>query len=152
MEQPLDRFVATRRVEFSDTDMGGIVHFSRFFVYMETAEHELLRALGIDVHFQHEGMTLGWPKKSVECEFFSPARMGEVLEIEVRVLRKGTTSLTNGFLIRRGETVLARGRLTSVCCVLDDPGGVRAVPIPAFLAERVCEAPPFPGREEGGKG
>ena len=112
MEQPLDRFRTTRRVEFSDTDMGGIVHFSRFFVYMETAEHDFLRALGINVHFKHEGRTLGWPKRSVECEFFAPARLGEELEIEVRVLRKGTTSLTNEFLIRRGETLLARGRLS----------------------------------------
>ena len=28
-----------RRVEFSDTDMAGIVHFARFFVFMEAAEH-----------------------------------------------------------------------------------------------------------------
>jgi len=35
-----------RRIEFSDTDAGGLVHFARFFVFMEIAEHELLRALG----------------------------------------------------------------------------------------------------------
>jgi acyl-CoA thioester hydrolase len=33
-------FHATRRIEFPDTDMAGIVHFSRFFVFMEAAEHE----------------------------------------------------------------------------------------------------------------
>ena len=38
-------FRTRRRVEFVDTDMGGIVHFSRFFVFMETAEHEFLEAL-----------------------------------------------------------------------------------------------------------
>ena len=36
-------------MEFADTDMGGIVHFSRFFVFMETAEHEFLRSLGADI-------------------------------------------------------------------------------------------------------
>ena len=44
-----------RKVEFADTDMGGIVHFSRFFVYMETAEHEFLNALGTTVHFEIDG-------------------------------------------------------------------------------------------------
>ncbi len=29
------RFVTTRRVEFIDTDMAGIVHFTNFFRYME---------------------------------------------------------------------------------------------------------------------
>ena len=39
-----------RRIEFVDTDMAGIVHFSRFYVFMEQAEHELLRSLGLSVH------------------------------------------------------------------------------------------------------
>ncbi|MHC4772214.1 MAG: acyl-CoA thioesterase, partial [Planctomycetota bacterium] len=30
-----------RRVEFHDTDMAGIVHFTAYFRFMETAEHEL---------------------------------------------------------------------------------------------------------------
>ena len=42
-------FKATRRVEFSDTDMAGIVHFSKFFQYMETVEHGFFRALGFSV-------------------------------------------------------------------------------------------------------
>jgi acyl-CoA thioester hydrolase len=35
-----------RRVEFSETDMAGIVHYSNFFRYMEAAEHEFFRSLG----------------------------------------------------------------------------------------------------------
>lgn len=133
--------VARRRVEFADTDMGGIVHFARFFVYMETAEHEFLNALGTTVHFQVDGATLGWPKVAVSCEYLSPARLGDELTIHLRVLRKGEKSLTNGFEIRHGETLVARGRLTSACCRLDGPEGVRAVPIPAALAARIEEAP-----------
>jgi acyl-CoA thioester hydrolase len=137
----LHQFRTRRRVEFSDTDMGGIVHFSRFFVYMETAEHEFLRELGVSVHFQHEGGTVGWPKVAVSCDYLSPARYGDELEIALRVRRKGTKSLTNDFEIRCGERVVARGTLTSACCRLDGPEGVRAIPIPAFLAERIEEAP-----------
>jgi len=39
-------FKVVRRVEFSDTDMAGIVHYSNFFRYMETAEHAFFRSLG----------------------------------------------------------------------------------------------------------
>ena len=42
-------FKAVRRVEFSDTDMAGIVHFANFFRYMETAEHGFYRSLGFSV-------------------------------------------------------------------------------------------------------
>jgi len=38
-----------RRVEFCETDMAGIAHFSSFIIYMEQAEHAMLRALGTSV-------------------------------------------------------------------------------------------------------
>lgn len=41
-----------RRVEFAETDMAGIAHFSSFIIYMEQAEHALLRSLGTSV-FEH---------------------------------------------------------------------------------------------------
>ena len=40
-----------RRVEFCDTDMAGIVHYSNFFRYMEVAEHEFFRSLGFSVDY-----------------------------------------------------------------------------------------------------
>ena len=33
-------FRTTRRVEFRDTDMAGIMHFSAFFTVLESVEHE----------------------------------------------------------------------------------------------------------------
>jgi acyl-CoA thioester hydrolase len=130
-----------RRIEFSDTDVGGIAHFSRFFVFMEIAEHEFLRALGTSVHVDVDGQKIGWPRVSATCDYLSPARFEDVLDIHVKVVRKGTKSMTYGFEITRGETPVARGQMTSVCCVLNDPAGVRAIPIPSFLAEKIEEAP-----------
>lgn len=136
----LSEFRTQRRIEFSDTDMGGIAHFARFFVFMETAEHELLYALGTSVHVDVDGQAIGWPRVSATCEYLSPARFGDVLDIHVKVLRKGAKSMTYGFEITRGETAIARGRITSVCCVLNDPAGVRAIPIPDFIADHLEEA------------
>jgi 4-hydroxybenzoyl-CoA thioesterase/acyl-CoA thioester hydrolase len=133
-------FRTRRRVEFADTDVGGLVHFSRFFVFMETAEHELLRSLGTEVHSEWEGRTIGWPRVGARCRYLAPVRFGEELEIVVRVRRKGHTSMTYAIeFLRQGETV-AEGELSSVCCVLDGPDGPRPVPIPPFLAERLEEA------------
>ena len=132
-----------RRVEFADTDMARIVHFSRFFDFMEAAEHEFLRtALGSDreVHFQHEGHEIGWPRARVSCDFKSPARLGDVLDIRVLLERKGSKSLTFRFeLSCRGREV-ATGEITAICCRVGGPG-LQAVPIPGFLAERLEEAP-----------
>jgi YbgC/YbaW family acyl-CoA thioester hydrolase len=129
-----------RRVEFSDTDMGGICHFSRFLVFMETAEHEFLNALGTSVHVEVGGQKIGWPRVAVSCEFHAPARFGETVEIHVRVARKGEKSLTFSHTLTRGDTLLAKGQMRSVCCILNDPSGVKAIPIPAEIAERIEEA------------
>ena len=42
-------FRTRRIVEFRDTDAAGIVHFSAFFPWMESAEHEMLRSVGIKI-------------------------------------------------------------------------------------------------------
>lgn len=137
----MHEFRTKRRVEFADTDMGGIVHFSRFVIFMETAEHEFLNALGTSVTVEHDGVRIGWPRVAVSCRFVSPARFGDVLDIAVRVVRKGTKSMTYSFEFTRGDLQIATGEMTSVCCILEPDERVRAIPIPSFIADRVEEAP-----------
>ena len=98
-------FHTTRRIEFSDTDMAGIVHFSRFFVFMEAAEHAFLRSLSTSVSTEWEGNKIGWPRVSASCDYMSPARFEEELDVHLRVIRKGEKSMTTVFRFR------TRGRL-----------------------------------------
>ena len=140
--KPTRSFVARRRVEFSDADMGGVVHFSRCLVYMETAEHEFLQSRGVDVHARIDGRLISWPRVAASCEFIRPARYRDELEIEVRVLRRGSKSVTYGFRISRDGAQLARGEMTAVCCAVDvETGSLEAVEIPAEMAARIGEGP-----------
>ena len=137
MSDPMHEFRTSRRIEFADTDMGGIVHFSRFFVFMETAEHEFLRSLGAEVHMRYEGHEIGWPRVKATCEYLSTIGFGDEIEIHVSVARKGTKSMTYGFEFMKGETPVARGEIIAVCCVLDDPAGIRAIEVPPIIADQV---------------
>ena len=47
-------YTMQRRVEFSDTDMAGIAHFTNYFRYMEEAEHAFLRDRGLNVVLHDE--------------------------------------------------------------------------------------------------
>ncbi len=138
----MHEFRTTRRIEFADTDMAGLVHFARFFVFMETAEHEWLRQLGINVHFEHQGHHVGWPRVAAACEYRSPARLGDVLDIKVRIKRKGVKSLTYAFVFTCGERLVAEGQVSAICCVLDAGPQLQAIPIPSFLADQLQEAEP----------
>ncbi|HEX4959385.1 MAG TPA: thioesterase family protein [Thermoanaerobaculia bacterium] len=130
-----------RRVEFVDTDMSGIMHFSRYLVFMENTEHAFLAALGACVQWQEDGQEMTFPRVAVACEYMAPACFGDELEVHLRVLRKGTKSLTYGFEITREGRPVARGRTTCACCVLEGAGELRAVSIPAWIAGQIEEAP-----------
>ena len=66
-------FKTTQQVEFSDTDMAGIMHFANFFRFMEVTEHAFLRSLGLSVHMEEDGRTIGWPRvRAASCSTPAP--------------------------------------------------------------------------------
>jgi 4-hydroxybenzoyl-CoA thioesterase/acyl-CoA thioester hydrolase len=134
-------FTTRRKIEFADTDMGGIVHFSRYFIFMETAEHEFLQALGTSVDLDLNGRRVGWPRVSAACVYKSPARYGDVLDIRVSVLRKGHKSMTYRISFSVDGRDVAEGQVSSVCCELSPGREVKSIPIPDFIAERIEESP-----------
>ncbi|HUF77815.1 MAG TPA: thioesterase family protein [Thermoanaerobaculia bacterium] len=125
-----------RRVEWADTDMAGIVHFARFFVFMETAEHSFREALGFPLgQDSTNGAALGWPRVAATCDYRRPARFGDELEVRTRIVEQGTTSLTFAFTFTRAGEAIAEGRMTSVCCRLEPR--LQAVSIPERLAAAI---------------
>ena len=126
-----------RQIEFADTDMAGIVHFTRFFVFMESAEHEFLRSLGTSVATEWEGNKIGWPRLAASCEYLSPLRFEDEVDICLWVSKKGTKSLTYQFQFTRQGEAIARGQLTTVCCITNPGEKLRAIPIPDFIADQI---------------
>jgi 4-hydroxybenzoyl-CoA thioesterase/acyl-CoA thioester hydrolase len=129
-------FRTRRRVEFRDTDAAGLMHFSVFFTYMEQAEHELLRSVGLSV-FQHEqDGAVTWPRVSAACDYRRPLRFEDEFEIEVTLERLGEKSVTYAFRFLHDGRDIATGRLTAVCCRLEN-GAARSIPIPSRIAEKL---------------
>ena len=71
-------FKAIRRVEFADTDMAGIMHYSNFFRFMETAEHAFFRSLGLSIFPRRSDPPVGWPRVHAECDFKRPLAFEDV--------------------------------------------------------------------------
>lgn len=124
-------------VEFSDTDMAGIMHFSAFFRYMEAAEHELLRSLGFSVYSEIEGDVVSFPRVAASCDFHSPARCEDVLDIDVTIDRVGTKSVTYEFQFSQQGRDVAKGQMTSVCCRVPHGEAPVSIPIPASIANEL---------------
>jgi 4-hydroxybenzoyl-CoA thioesterase/acyl-CoA thioester hydrolase len=130
-------FRTSRFVEFADTDMAGITHFAEFFRYMEAAEHELLRSLGFSVYSEIDGDVVTFPRVAASCEFHSPARCEDVLDIEVTIRRVGTKSVTYGFHFSQHGRDVADGQMTSVCCRVPHGQPPVSIPIPDAMAVKL---------------
>lgn len=133
-----------RRVEFSETDMAGIVHYSNFFRYMEAAEHEFFRSLGFSVVTRQVDPPVGWPRVRAECDYQQPLRFEDEFEVHMLVSEKRSKSLSYQFRIRKlgspSAIEVARGSLT-VVCVTHQGGVMKAAEIPRTIAEKIEVAP-----------
>ena len=138
-------FQLTRRVEFSDTDMAGIMHFSNFFRFMEATETAFMRSLGFSVVLSRCGLEVCLPRVHAECDYSLPLHFEDEVLVRLLVEKKGARTLTYQFRFIRqnpkpvGE--VARGRLVAVCAARQENGALKAVPIPHDLADKIQVAP-----------
>lgn len=133
-----------RRVEFSETDMAGIMHYSNFFRFMETAEHGFFRSLGYSIVTQETNPPVGWPRVHAHCDFKQPLYFEDEVEVHLLVKEKKSKAITYLFKFRRLKTPeieAARGMLTVVCVTRDQAGKMCATHIPHELADKIEAAP-----------
>lgn len=154
---------ARRRVEFRDTDAAGIVHFSAYFVWMEAAEHDFLRAAGVRLvePVPADSVTaapevVSWPRVSATCDYLSAVTFDDEVEIRVAVEAVGRTSVTYVFRFECRGRAVARGRVVAVRCRMRHGAAPQAVEITPEIRARlspymvVAEDAPPPARRRGG--
>ncbi|MBY0457250.1 MAG: acyl-CoA thioesterase [Gemmataceae bacterium] len=134
-----DTFRTTRRVEFGDTDMAGIMHFSNFFRFMEVAETDFLMSRGLSVSWLEDGLKWGFPRVSASCDFVKPAKFSDVLTIAVAIEKIGKKSVSYRFDFSnsRGEPV-AVGRTTAVFCRSAGPDQIESLEIPPAVRAKLA--------------
>lgn len=136
-------FNLRRRVEFVETDMAGIMHFSNFFRFMESAEAAFYRSLGFSIVKQIEGT--GWPRVHAECDYASPLRFEDEVEVRLLVKEKRTRSISLLFKFikteKGNEIVAATAAVTAVYITRSADGSLKATPIPDEFHQKVEAAP-----------
>ncbi|MAE68103.1 MAG: 4-hydroxybenzoyl-CoA thioesterase [Phycisphaeraceae bacterium] len=112
-----DAFIYRRRVQFAETDLAGIVHFSRFFLYMEEAEHACLRSLGLCVHTKTPDAVISFPRVGAQCDYRQALRFEDEFEVHVSVAERKAKSISWSFTFHLpgAEAPLATGSITTLC-------------------------------------
>ena len=134
-------------IEFSETDMAGIVHFSNFFKYMERAEHAFYRSLGFSVVAGKDAdPPIGWPRVHASCDYRRPLKFEDELEIHLLVEEIKLRSIRYAFRFRKLNGVtepedVASGSMAIACVTRDEGGRMSAVEIPAAVIAKIQTAP-----------
>ena len=105
------------RVRWRETDSAGIVHFSNFFMYFEVAEQKLMREiLKLDLASTAQSKVLRLPRVEAYCQYSSPARFDDLLEVELSIAAIGKSSITYAFSVLNKTTdkISANGRVKVV--------------------------------------
>lgn len=128
-----------RRVQFHETDAAGIVHFSRFFLYMEEAEHALWRSAGLSI--APRGSAIGWPRTAVSFEYHRPLRFEDEVDVVLRIVAIEERTIRYSCVVLRGEERIASGGMTVTCATKAADDRMRATAIPADVVSRFGVSP-----------
>ena len=135
LEKP---FTWTIRVYYEDTDTCGIVYYANYLKFFERARTEWLRSVGCEQQQMADELGLRFVISRVECEFKLPAKLDDLIDVDVHVARLGSASMTFEQTARRGSAVLATARVRVGCI---ESSTLVPAPLPAQLRAAVERLP-----------
>ncbi|MBX9925035.1 MAG: YbgC/FadM family acyl-CoA thioesterase [Hyphomicrobiaceae bacterium] len=106
------------RVYFEDTDAGGIAYHGSYVRWCERGRSDFLRLLGTDARRLIDGSDdmepAGFIVRRMTFDFFKPARMDDVLEINTTVLELGGASVKLSQVITRTAVTVCEAEVVLV--------------------------------------
>lgn len=113
------------RVRYPETDPGGFLHHSRYFVYFEIGRTEVLRSRGY-TYRQMEADGTFFVVAKAEIRYIRPAVYDDLLRLRTTVMRVTAARIEHDYHLFRGDELLTEAKLT-LCCV-DGEGVPQRIP------------------------
>ncbi len=103
------------RVYWEDTDAGGVVFYANYLRFFERARTEWLRSLGFAQRQLVDEHGTMFVVTDAGIAYRAPARLDDELDISVVVERTSPATITLAQQARRGDVLLAEGRVRIAC-------------------------------------
>lgn len=132
------RFTVTEYVRWEDIDAAGIINYQAYLRFFGLAEVELFRSCGLSYRTLFEELGVWLPRVHVECDFFHPVTLDELLMVDAFFGKIGESSIHLNFEVRSKEhpdVVVATGKYVLVTV---QQGTFKPVPVPAILREKLA--------------
>jgi YbgC/YbaW family acyl-CoA thioester hydrolase len=128
------RFLDRLRVRWAEIDAQQIVFNGHYLMYFDTAVAGWWRALALPYHDAMALLHGDLYVRKASLEYEGSARYDELLDVGVRCMRIGNSSMVLAAAVFRGAQRLVHGELVYVFA---DPATQTSKPVPAVLRETV---------------
>lgn len=131
------RFSVREYVRWEDIDAAGIINYQAYLRFFGLAEVELFRSCGLSYKTLIDDIGIWLPRVHVECDFFHPVTLDELLIVEAYFGRIGTSSIHLDFAVRRNElpdVVVATGKYILVSVAR---GEFRPTAVPELVRQKL---------------
>lgn len=132
------RFSVQEYVRWEDIDAAGIINYQAYLRFFGLAEVELFRSCGLSYKTLFDELNVWLPRVHVECDFFHPVTLDELLVVDAYFGKIGTSSIHLNFEVRREQdpdVVVATGQYILVCV---KRGEFRPSPVPDSVREKLA--------------
>lgn len=127
-------FRAPIKVCFSDIDNAGIVYYPRLMHYFHLAMEDFFASvLGIDYAEVLHKRNISFPTVHLESDFHRKMKYGDRIDMEVRVIKIGESSISwgyRGYLNGKENAIVVEGGNVTVCVSTDN---FEKVDVPQWL-------------------
>jgi len=132
------RFSVSEYVRWEDIDAAGIINYQAYLRFFGLAEVELFRSCGLSYRTLFDELGLWLPRVHVECDFFHPVTLDELLIVDAYFGKIGASSIHLNFEVRRNEApevVVATGKYVLVAV---KRGEFKPTAVPNMVREKLA--------------
>jgi YbgC/YbaW family acyl-CoA thioester hydrolase len=132
------RFQVSEYVRWEDIDAAGIINYQAYLRFFGLAEVELFRTCDLSYKTMFEELNVWLPRVHVECDFFHPVTLDELLVVEAYFGRIGGSSIHLHFEVTRKDVpgvIVATGKYILVTV---QRGEFKPTPVPDAVRERLA--------------
>ena len=142
------RFSVHEYVRWEDIDAAGIINYQAYLRFFGLAEVELFRHCGLSYRTLFDELGIWLPRVHVECDFFHPVTLDELLVVDAYFGKIGRSSIHLNFEVHRDErpdVIVATGKYVLVTV---KKGQLRPIAVPSMLREKLS---PYVEEERGSR-
>jgi YbgC/YbaW family acyl-CoA thioester hydrolase len=132
------RYSVEEHVRWEDIDAAGIINYQAYLRLFALAEVAMFRSCGLSYKVLTDELNIWLPRVHVECDFFHPVGLDELLVVESYFGKIGRSSVQLNFEVRRKaqpELLVATGKYVVVAV---RQGDFSKTTIPEGFRERIA--------------